>query len=401
MRDRPLQLSDDKLNRLFHSHEGERIERKQSISNPADICRAICAFANDLLGSGEPGVIIIGQRDDLSCAGLTVDHRLLETIGGWRGTGKFQPFPTMSVESRTVDGCIVAVITVMPSENTPVRFEERIWIRVGPRRANASPEEERRLIEKRRAQNLPFDARGLADASLHDLDLVRFKLEYLPVAVPADILAENGRSQEQQMRALRLLDAQGKPTVTAILILGKSPQDLFPGAYVQALRINGNKLTDPILDQHVLMGSLPDQLRRLDEISSLWNRRGVVIENTLRKETPDYPTAALRQVFRNAIIHRIYEGTNSPVRISWYDDRVEVQSPGGLYGQVTPETFGKPGVTDYRNPTLAEALAALGFVERFGIGLQIVEKEMRESGNPPMEFEILPNFVQIVLRRSP
>jgi ATP-dependent DNA helicase RecG len=101
------------------------------------------------------------------------------------------------------------------------------------------------------------------------------------------------------------------------------------------------------------------------------------------------------------VIHRNYEATNSPVRVTWYNDRIEVQSPGGPYGQVTPETFGKPGVTDYRNPTLAEALAALGFVERFGIGLQIVEKEMRENGNPPAEFEILSNFVQVVLRRAP
>ncbi|HLH12322.1 MAG TPA: ATP-binding protein [Methylovirgula sp.] len=385
----------------FRSSEGERIERKRSISRPDDICRAICAFANDLAGSNSPGIIIIGQDDDLSCAGLPISDHLLETVAGWRSTGKFQPFPTMSVERRTIDGCTVAVVTVLPSDNPPMRYEERVWIRVGPRRATASPEEERRLLEKQRAQSLPFDAKGVPESSIDDIDLVRFKIEYLPTAVPADILAQNGRSEEQQLRALRLLDPQGRPTVTAILVLGKSPQDYFPGAYVQALRISGTELTDPIIDRHQITGALPDQLRFIEEIGNLWNRSAIRVGSSLRSDSADYPLPALRQVFRNAIIHRNYQGTNSPVRISWYEDRVEIQSPGGVYGQVTPETFGKPGVTDYRNPTLAEALANLGFVEKFGIGLQIVERELRENGNPPAGYEIFPNFVQVVLRRHP
>ena len=83
-------------------------------------------------------------------------------------------------------------------------------------------------------------------------------------------------------------------------------------------------------------------------------------------------------------MHRTYEGTNSPVRVTWYDDRVEILSPGGAFGQVTPETFGRPGITDYRNPTLAEAMKSLGFAERFGIGLQIVRRGIggeRESAS--------------------
>lgn len=237
-----MRLSDEALAEVFRSPESERIERKESLNDSVKICQAICAFANDLPASGQPGVVIIGQRDDLSCARLTVDTKLLEKIGGWRSTGKFQPFPMMSVECREVEGCTVAVITVVPSVNTPVRYEDRIWIRIGPRRGTASAEEERRLIEKRRVQDLPFDARAVPGSTLNDIDLVRFKLEYLPSAVPSDILAENGRSEEQQMQALRLLDRHGIPTVTAILTLGKSPQDYFPGSYIQLLRIDGERL---------------------------------------------------------------------------------------------------------------------------------------------------------------
>ncbi len=394
-----MTLPDKALVELFHSLESERLERKESFNDRDKICQTICAFANDLSASGQPGVVIIGQRDDLSCAGLTINSELLEKIGGWRSDGNFQPFPTITVERREVEGCVVAVIVVTPSFNTPIRFKDRIWIRVGPRRGTASAEEERRLIEKRRIQDLPFDARSVPGASLDDVDLIRFKLEYLPSAVPSDILAENDRSEEQQMQALRLLDRQGLPTVTAILLLGKSPQDFFPGSYVQLLRIEGGKLTDPVIDQHVLTGVLSDQLRRLDEVADLWIHTASSVGYTSRTDLPDYPSAALRQIFRNTVMHRNYEGTNAPIRITWYNDRIESQSPGGLFGQVTPETFGKPGVTDYRNPTIAEALKTLGFVERFGVGLQIVDNELRKNGNPPKEFQILPNFVQVTIRR--
>ena len=122
-----------------------------------------------------------------------------------------------------------------------------------------------------------------------------------------------------------------------------------------------------------------------------------VVGGTDRLEQAAYPVVALRQLFRNAVLHRTYEASHAPVRVTWYDDRIEIQSPGGPFGQVTVETFGQPGVTDYRNPTLAEALKALGFVERFGIGLEIVRKTLLSNGNPPAYFGIMPNYIHVTV----
>ena len=310
----------------------------------------------------------MGQEDDLTCAGLSIDDRLLTTLAGWTRDGKFQPIPTVSVERRIVDGCPLAVLSVTPSTNTPVRYEGKTLIRVGPRSGLASAEEERTLTERRFAASLPFDARGVPDATLQDLDETLFVTEYLRVAVPREVIAQNSRTLAQQMRALRFLDAQGHPTAAAILIVGTSPEDFFPGAFVQCLRIAGRKLTDPIIDQHRLSGTLAVQGRLMDEIATVWNRTASVIGGQTRQDFSDYPLEALRQLMRNAIIHRNYDGTNAPVKVHWFEDRIEIHSPGGLYGSVTPKTFGAPGVTDYRNPTIVEALRALGFVERFGVG---------------------------------
>jgi ATP-dependent DNA helicase RecG len=129
----------------------------------------------------------------------------------------------------------------------------------------------------------------------------------------------------------------------------------------------------------------------------------VAIGRTTHMRATDYPIGALQQIVRNAVMHRSYDGANAPVRVTWYADRIEVLSPGGPYGSVTPETFGQPGFTDYRNPTLAEALKGYGFVERFGQGIEIVRQTLAANGNPPAEFQFpppnAPAWVHVIVRK--
>lgn len=84
-----------------------------------------------------------------------------------------------------------------------------------------------------------------------------------------------------------------------------------------------------------------------------------------------------------------------------FDDRIEVQSPGGPYGLVDASNFGQAGVTDYRNPTIAGVLAQLGFVQRFGVGLQVAQARMAQNGNPPLKLEPTATFVNVVARLAP
>jgi ATP-dependent DNA helicase RecG len=159
------------------------------------------------------------------------------------------------------------------------------------------------------------------------------------------------------------------------------------------------ELSDPIIAQHQVSGPLHQILSRVDDLIEANIRTGLVVAGRSTHEArPDYPVDAIRQVFRNAVMHRTYESTNAPVRISWFSDRIEVLSPGGPYGQVTIEQFGRPGLTDYRNPHIAEALKVLGFVERFGIGLQLANRRLRENGNPELEYEPQHNYVLVRLR---
>ncbi len=86
------------------------------------------------------------------------------------------------------------------------------------------------------------------------------------------------------------------------------------------------------------------------------------------------------------------------LRVYWFNDRIEITSPGGPYGNVTVENFGTPGVTDYRNPNIREVLKTFGYVQAFGRGIEIARKKLRENGNPELQFEVNQSTVQCIIR---
>ena len=395
-------LSDQQLEELLADLESDRVERKESLADPGRIRQAICAFANDMPNHRKPGVVFIGAKDDGSCAGLRVTDELLRTIPDMRSDGNILPLPTISVQKRTLGGCEMAIVEVQPSDAPPVRYKGRIWIRVGPRRATASAEEERRLNEKRKARDLSFDLQTVTSATLGDLDQNRFLREYLPAALPPDMIQANERDLAEQLASLRFVgvDPPHFPTVAGLLVLGKTPADFVAGAYVQFLRIDGTQLTDSIADQKEIHGPLPDLLRRLDDVlSANVSTATDLVNGPTEVRHPDYPMVALQQVVRNAVMHRDYQTTNAPVRVTWFKDRIEIQNAGGPFGQVTVDNFGRPGITDYRNPHLAEALKTLGFVQRFGVGIPLAQKALADNGNAALQFDVQPNHVLVIVRK--
>ena len=223
---------------------------------------------------------------------------------------------------------------------------------------------------------------------------------YLPAAVAAEVLDRNRRTIEQQLRSLRLVQAD-RPTWGALLAFGRDPQGRLPGAYVQFLRFDGIEITDPIRNQKQLTGRLDDVVRRLDDLLDLnVSVRTEVVGARRERRQPDYPVDALRQLAHNAVMHRSYEGTNTPIRVYWYADRVEFASPGGLYGRMTRENFGK-GDTDYRNPLLAEIMHHLGYAQRFGLGVPLARRLLAANGNPEPEFHFEPARVVVTVRTVP
>lgn len=397
--------TDAELEALLADLESDRVERKESFAGdaPKKIREAVCAFANDLPDHRTAGLVFVGARDRSGePSGIPVTDELLRSLADIKTDGNIVPPPTLIISRRRLRGGEMAVISVAPSDSPPVRFKGRVYIRIGPRRGIASEQDERILTEKRRARDKPFDIRPISSASLTDLDRVRFEHEYLPAAFAPDVLEANERTVEQRLAVTKMIDGADTavPTVLGILTLGAATRDFIPGAYIQFLRIAGLDLADPVTDEETIDGPFSELLRRVDAKLASHNRTAVDITGGAREErSTDYPMPALQQLVRNAVMHRTYEASNMPVRVYWYDDRIEILNPGGPFGAVTIENFGQPGVADYRNPNMAEAMKVLGFVQRYGAGIAIATRALHQNGNLPPEFQVHPSHVAVIVRR--
>ena len=380
-------ITKEHLQKILSDTESYHIEKTVATDNMDKFSQAICAFSNDVADSKKKGYLLIGVRDNGELAGLQVDDKLLLQISNIRTDGNILPQPVMTVEKFSFPQGDVLVVEVTPSQVPPVRYRGRIWVRVGPRKSIATEAEEKLLTERRLSNIRTFDAMPCLGTTLEDLDITLFKKEYLSKAVAEDILQEDKRTIEEQMASLGLYDLRYQcPTNAAIVLFGNNPERFLHGAYIQYVRFKGLDRAGDIINEHKFSGNLCKVLPRIDVFveTSIAQKRPIPISVLREKTVSKYPYWATRELLMNAIMHRDYE-SNAPVAFYEYDDRIEIQNAGGLYGKVSANNF--PNVSDYRNPFIAEAMKVLGYVNRFSRGVYRVQKELEENGNGKASFD--------------
>ena len=380
-------LTLEELLELLNDTESYRVERTESTTDTNKFREAICAFANDMPDSKKPGYLVVGARDDGSIAGIDISDQLLQNLASHRDSGQIVPLPAINVEKMAFPDGDVAVVEVLPSDMPPVRYKGRVHIRTGPRKGIATEQEERVLSERRVSNARTFDLQPCLDCDSEQLVLSLFQLDYRTAAVAPEILEENSRETLEQMISLGLWDRRNDcATNVGALLFSQSPLNWFPGAYIQYVHYDGTELESEIRDERRLSGDLITVLRELDAfLRTLFPTRPVAV-SPLREETRSlYPMGAIRELLMNAIMHRDYQA-NSPVRFYRFADRIEIQNPGGLYGEATAANF--PNQNAYRNPKVAEAMNVLGYVNRFGRGIAKAQESLQKNGNPPAGFDI-------------
>jgi ATP-dependent DNA helicase RecG len=390
-------INPDELQKLILDLESDRVERTISTNNTDKFSEAVCAFSNDFPNHRLPGYLIVGVKDDGQIGGIEITDNLLLRLSNLWSDGNIQPLPTITVQKITLAQGSVAVVKVQPSNFPPVRYKGRTSIRVGPRKAIASEQEERLLSERRVSLIGTFDTMALPRAFLSEMSMTLFQA-YRQIVIASEIIAQNHRSIEEQMASLRFYHlSQQLATVSGILLFGLNPRFFLPGAYIQYLALPNQTLTDEPLDQREISGDLLSVLRELDLQIKTNNQASLQRVSTLQEKLVfDYPEVAIRELLVNAILHRDYQSF-TPIRFYWFSDRIEIQSPGGLYGEVTAETMLQRN--SYRNPVIAEAMKALGYVNRFGYGIQRAQAELERYGHPKAEFVIDQNIVLCIIRK--
>jgi len=231
-----------------------------------------------------------------------------------------------------------------------------------------------------------IDGFPVAHAALDALDLDKVR-EHIENAVEAGRL-DNAPTKPLEFlyRYRCLVDHHGAPTPTmaGILMFAHHPQYFFHHADIGLGHFPSSVPdTDDVIHLKRHGGTLPEQIDFVE--SYLWSntRRGFTVEDGARRvERPEYPRKAIRELTVNAIAHRDYNSTGKHTRISMFTDRIEWVSPGGLPGGITIENILQEQFA--RNPTIAELLHQAGYIERFGIGLDTVMRELRKAGLPDL-----------------
>ena len=382
------------LQAAWNSPESEHVERKENYALE-NIRKTICAFANDLSRSGKPGVIFIGQKDDRTCANLTFDDKMNAALAQ---QDNFVTLPAISIKQVNFDNCNATAVIVYPAQSVPVRYNSAIYVRIGSATVKASYEQELRLLEKQKSNTKSFELWSVNDAELDDLDLTRFQIELLPQLIDQETIEANGRTINQWLQTVHFLTSENHPTNLGMLSIAKEVQSWLPGAYIDAARINGVEFdAENIAFRQTISGHVFDQFREVEKLIPLFVSTHYDMSEFKRKTLNSIPINAVREAIANAIIHRTYQGTNAPIDFRWFDDRIEIRSPGGPYGQVTAENIKQGVVRDYRNPELAGILKRIGLVEMFGSGIRRIRREMEKNGNNEPIFDANDQAVTVIL----
>lgn len=389
---------------------------------PKSMAESVSAFAN---GSG--GVIVCGlsEHDDFSLANNFNAARISAALAQLcsdaveppvRATIEVVPFEGASV--------VVAHVPELEPRLKPCYVKARslydgAFVRVGDGDRHLSRYEVDRLLEER---NQPrYDEAIVREATESDLEqeLLQGFLKRERANSPRLFGGLGDRDALLAMGALRVdEEGQARPTLAGLLAFGRYPQQFFPrvcvsfaafpGADKGALSEGGARL----VDSRTIEGPVPMMVAETLAHVRRNMRYASYVVGAGRVDVPDYPEVAVREAVANALMHRDYspEGCASPVQVMMYSDRMEIVSPGGLFGVVTVDNIGSMDATSSRNMRLCRLLEGTPYpvgypevgyvVENKGMGFAQIRSSLADSGKPaPVLLDDISTF-RVTLRKG-
>ena len=155
------------------------------------------------------------------------------------------------------------------------------------------------------------------------------------------------------------------------------------------------KSIDEILDRNLFVNiSIILQYQKTLEVFNRYYKYEQILGSE-RIEKELIPEKAFREVIANALIHRTWD-VNSNIRISMYEDKIEVSSPGGLPSGISEKEYLNGQISQLRNPILANIFFRLKYIEMFGTGIRRINESYKNFAVKP-NFEIFENSIKITL----
>ena len=362
------------FNNILHSPEGRRLEYKKDVPSNSDLAKTVVAFANDAGGD-----IYIGIDDKRNIIGLPEDDlpRIEEQISNMVYD---RCYPTILPEISffMAEDKHLIRIRIYRGSMPPYYLKNEgklkgTYIRIGSNNRMANESLIAELERKRR--NVSFDSEIVLDKTVEELNINGLKKLY-----------KEKTEETLDIHVLRKLELirneQGKEYPTNALILFSDDalrSSLFPNAKIECARFKGIG-TEDFIDQKSITGSIGIQAEEAYNFVLRHINKGAKVEGIYTVSRWEYPIKAIREVIRNAIVHRQYSLTGKDIKVAIYDDMVEITSPGLLPPSIDYSDM-ESRQSDARNKIIAPVFKRMGIIDQWGNGLRLIAAEMKKYPN--------------------
>ena len=369
---------------------------------PSDTLETLSSFSN----TSDGGAILLGVDEEAGFAVTGVEdvERVSSRIAQ-ACRDEIEPPLRPVITSEEVDGKRIVVVEVpeLTTAQKPAYIKSRgiangAFLRVGGTNRKLTSYEAAVLLANR---TQPRDDLAPAHGATRD-DLDAELVQALIARVrsrrgPAFRLAD----ERTVLQQLGVLTDSGEVTLAGLLTLGRYPQQFYPQldiTFAFYARPDREPTADGtrFLDSASVDGPMPVVLDEALNLIKRNMRYRAVIQSGGRADVPDYPDAALREALANALMHRDYSGLaqGTQVRVEMFPDRIEIESPGGLYGPVSTEALQSgEAISSSRNAALAKLLEDVvgsdghAIAENRGSGIAAMQRALREAHLEPPEFD--------------
>ena len=360
--------------------ESETVEFKKTTSELKEAVISVSAILN----KHSRGEVYFGIKNDGSVIGQDVGSKTLRDISHAISENiepKIYPkIRQIKINNKT---CIKVSFE---GKDAPYFAYGRAYMRVADEDRQISARELEHLIINKNKDKLRWDNEICPQARISNISMRKLKT-FLKIAGLKYDMPFNSLAKLKLLSGRKLLN-------TAVILFAKKPQDFFPNA---KLRCAVFATTDTALpaDMQDFEGDLFYLIKQAEEYFIRNIHMGMRLEGFYRVDVPEIDKEAFREAVINAFCHRDYRAYDS-VNVAIFKDRVEVRSPGLLFGGLTISRIRREMVSERRNELIAELFHRAHFIERWGRGINLIL-----SKEPKTIFkEVGTHFITVFKRKN-
>lgn len=371
--------------------EDTRFDRKSGSTDFKNLAKYLSAFGNG--PSVDGGVLAIGIEKDGAISGC--NHLSQGQLSAVESVGhSFCPdgravTRRLKVTNAKGKADFIVLARISYIDDKVVQLADgTAWERLGDecRKLSEEKKQEKRIDKGERS--FEQEPSGL----LYPEDFDRSKIAKFCGLLKRNVESTEDHTDEEILLSAHLARRRGETIVcnnACTLLFAEDPQSVFPGSYVHFLRYDGNEARSGkdynVIKDRLISGTIIDIIKET----------AALIDNNLREFTdfrdgkfatvPEYPRDAWYEMLVNAVVHRSYHIKSAPIFVRMFDDRLEIESPGGFMPQITAENI--VGTHRPRNLFLMLALREYGEVRCISEGTRRMTAEMQNAKLPPPEFK--------------